>query len=261
MGAIIVVLSILLLLNRRGGRRERTFETPELFEMSAGAASADAPAMASAIETGDEPVDAPMTPVQPPRSKGDHEISLLPEKSSDIGSILMEADIYLAYRRYSQAESLIEEAMELNPESLELKAKLLEIYAFRRDKKSFSHYLDQIYPLLMNQSPDLWEKVADMGRQLLPEHAAWQQNETADTTALTVEPEAQDETLAEDDPLRQTPFDLDIDFGDLEVSGNDSEPVSFGDLVQDENGSEDDDIPSIDIDFDFDGPDEPEKDR
>ncbi len=263
MGAIIVILSILLLLNRRGARRVSAFETPELFEMSTDVASADASEMSSAADIVAEPAELRMTPVQPPRSQGDQEISLLPEKSSDIASILMEADIYLAYRRYSQAESLIEEAMELNPESPELKAKLLEIYAFRRDKKSFSHYLDQIYPLLMNQSPELWEKVVDMGRLLVPEHPAWQQDEVADA-ARPVTPETVDDALTEDDSLRQTPFDLDIDFGDLEVSASDSEPVTFEDLIQHGNKPEDDDIPTIDIDFDFDGPDDPkdpQKDR
>lgn len=259
MGAVIIVLAALLLLTLRGRSRETVYETPELFETSTtDVGDIDEPSQSKSIP--DQPVDVPITAVPAPRKENAHDISLLPEKSEDVASILMEADIYLAYRRYSQAESLVEEAMELNPDSLELKAKLLEIHAFRRDKTSFSNYLDQVAPVLMAQSPELWDRVVEMGRPLVPEHPAWQQqNESTD--AVAHEPHPKPLSESEGTP-EQDPFDLDIDLDDLEIpSSEDSGPVTFNELIQDDSGAEEDDIPTIDMDFDFDEPDEPSKDK
>jgi len=50
-----------------------------------------------------------------------------PGPTADVASVLTEGDIYLAYRRYSQAEALISEAIKVHPDSPELKAKLLEM--------------------------------------------------------------------------------------------------------------------------------------
>ncbi len=92
------------------------------------------------------------------------------EPGGDVASALTEADIYLAYRRYSQAEALIREAIKANPESLVLKAKLLEIYAFRKDKRRFVPYMEEVYQAMVAEAPELWAKVVAMGRNLAPEH-------------------------------------------------------------------------------------------
>jgi len=261
MGVVIVILSTLLLLNMRGRRQETAFETPALFEVSREPAESDRNESMRPVAMHHEPADAPITPVKSPGNKNYEDISLLPEKSNDIASILMEADIYLAYRRYSQAESLVEEAMELNPDSFELQAKLLEIYAFRRDKKAFSSYLDQVYPVLMNQSPDLWEKVIDMGQQLVPEHPAWQRHESIDMILPEDPPKDIAGPVETENPAQQSPFDLDIDLDDLEISSEYRDAATFDELIQNSEESEDDDIPSIDMDFDFENPEGPQKDK
>ncbi|MEJ1376106.1 MAG: hypothetical protein RPT95_13450, partial [Candidatus Sedimenticola sp. (ex Thyasira tokunagai)] len=91
---------------------------------------------------------------------------------SDVASVMMEVDIYLAYRRFSQAESLITSAMVSFPESAELKAKLLEIYLFQANREAFSDYLDDVHLFLSRTSPALWERIAEMGRDLVPDHPA-----------------------------------------------------------------------------------------
>ncbi len=92
------------------------------------------------------------------------------EAGADVASSLTEADIYLAYRRYSQAEALIKEAISANPESMVLKAKLLEIYAFRKDKRHFVPYMEEVYQAMAAEAPELWAKVVAMGGRLVPEH-------------------------------------------------------------------------------------------
>jgi pilus assembly protein FimV len=265
MGAIIVILSTLLLLNRRGRQRQTRFETPELFEMSSGTAVPGGQASAQPAAWGDQRAAAPMTPLKEPLATTPQDAEALPETRNDVASVLMEADIYLAYRRYSQAESLVEEAMEQHPESLELKAKRLEIYAFRRDKKAFAQYLDQVYPVLMLQAPELWEKVEEMGRHLVPEHTAWQ-SDAATEVILPVAPGEDLEGLgeaAEEETSGLDPFDIDIELDDLEIPSGESEPVSFDDLIKTDYPAGEDDIPSIDIDvdLDFDNLDDSQKDK
>jgi len=94
----------------------------------------------------------------------------LHEQSVDISGALSEADVYLAYHRYGRAESLIKEAIQVNPDSMMLKAKLLEIYAFRRDKKQFTSYMEQMYESADDASPELWARIVEMGRDLIPDH-------------------------------------------------------------------------------------------
>ncbi len=101
---------------------------------------------------------------------GDEDASLFLGPGRDVASALTEADIYLAYRRYSQAESLMKEAIRLNPDSWVLKAKLLEIYAFRKDKKRFTQLLGTVAPAMELESPDIWAKVVELGRTLIPAH-------------------------------------------------------------------------------------------
>ncbi len=89
---------------------------------------------------------------------------------TDVASALTEADIYLAYRRYSQAEALMKKGIGLNPDSWVLKAKLLEIYAFRKDRKRFSHFMEEVQPAMPVAAPEIWAKVIEMGRGLIPTH-------------------------------------------------------------------------------------------
>ncbi|MCW8908169.1 MAG: hypothetical protein OQL28_13030 [Sedimenticola sp.] len=258
MGAVIVILSILLLLSMRRRDRVHQLATPELFQVSSEELDAE-PRPFTAADTPQIP-DTMGDTAQPTRTVT-AKYDAVPEdeqndrrQEGDVASVLTEADIYLAYRRYSQAESLVEEAMQNNPESPELKAKLLEIYAFRRDASSFSRYLDQIYPSLMAQSPDLWEKVVEMGRELVPEHPAFNggssgaQSGVKDEADLTVQAD-DDETLPDD------LFDIDLDLPEeqrQDLPSADDESISIEELMDDRPLPDHHEIPSIEIDLDED---------
>lgn len=79
---------------------------------------------------------------------------------------LSEADIYLAYGRYQQAEDLIKEAMhhDRNPE---LRLKLLEIYYAAKNSTGFE---DAARDLRHDVGADhqLWQRVLPMGREICP---------------------------------------------------------------------------------------------
>ncbi|TVO75311.1 type IV pilus assembly protein FimV [Sedimenticola selenatireducens] len=246
MGIIIFILASMLLFGRRRSDNEGAFEAPDLFQMSSQQVKVGNKEISEPVAMIDELFEAPLeTRKATPRETASDTASMFPEQGADITSILTEADIYLAYRRYSQAETLVEEAMTLNPESPELKAKLLEIYAFRRDKKAFSRYLDQVYATLMVQSPELWEKIVEMGHDLVPDHVAWGTGGMASASQSPAPVEANEDPLLSDDPLEMD-MNLDMNLDDLDVPDVSSGLSIFEDL---EEESDDDDLSSIDIDF------------
>jgi pilus assembly protein FimV len=76
-----------------------------------------------------------------------------------------EADVYLAYGRDLQAEEILKEAMRASPERLAVRAKLLEVYAKRRDTKGFELLAGQMFALTGPDSED-WHKAQELGRQI-----------------------------------------------------------------------------------------------
>ena len=76
-----------------------------------------------------------------------------------------EADVYLAYGRDLQAEEILKEAMRANPDRLAVRAKLLEVYAKRRDTKGFELLAGQLFALTGPDSED-WHKAQELGRQI-----------------------------------------------------------------------------------------------
>lgn len=284
MGIIILILSILLLFSLRRRTVQSVAATPDLFQVATeeGESGFYAPRSSKRSATQDEPFPGPSQGVAVASAP---EMSDSPSLGSgtDIASLLTEADIYLAYRRYSQAEALIEQAIAQHPDSLELKAKLLEIHAFRRDPQAFRRALDQVYPQLL-QSPELWEKVAEMGAHLVPEHPAFKVVPAPDV--ITHEHESgkkhpgtsvnesmpSDEPMVSDDLLlgdELFDIDLDIDEDDLSAGGqgSKSDSLSLDDRPQPyhhELPSIEIDIDEEDLDFDLDFDDEearPKKER
>jgi pilus assembly protein FimV len=84
---------------------------------------------------------------------------------------LSEADVYLAYGRYKQAEELITQAIEKNPQRAELKMKLLEIHYAAKDHEAFELQAELVRDSFSTQHPELWARVMEMGRELAPDSA------------------------------------------------------------------------------------------
>ncbi|RYX97713.1 MAG: fimbrial protein FimV [Comamonadaceae bacterium] len=84
-----------------------------------------------------------------------------------------EADVYLAYGRDLQAEEILKEAMRTNPTRVAIHAKLMEIYAKRRDARAFEVVAIEAYNLTQGDGPE-WAYVAEMGRDLDPSNALYQ---------------------------------------------------------------------------------------
>lgn len=146
-----------------------------------------------------------------------------------------EADVYLAYGRDLQAEEILKDALRHNPQRLAIHQKLLEIYAKRRDAKTFESIATLAFNLTDGTGPD-WEHICDKGLAIDPDNALYlpggqpYEKPTALTgpapfdaapksTAVPVaKPTAKDQT-----PSSSSFADLDLDL-DLDFSTDDVEP-------------------------------------
>lgn len=81
---------------------------------------------------------------------------------------IAEAEVYLAYGRDEQAEEILKEAVVKDPQRLELKQKLLEIYHQRNDVGAFETMAEELYAQVEGKGGKVWEKVEEMGRKISP---------------------------------------------------------------------------------------------
>ena len=133
-----------------------------------------------------------------------------------------EADVYLAYGRDVQAEEILREALRVNPSRLAVYTKLLEIYAKRRDTKSFEAVATQAYPLTGANGPD-WNRICEMGMGIDPTNKLYQPGgapAAVATQPLNVPPATssvgstmpQSEHAEVAEPVGAMDLDLDLDF-------------------------------------------------
>ncbi len=81
---------------------------------------------------------------------------------------IAEADVYMAYGRDAQAEEILKEALTKTPERHEIRLKLLEIYAARKNVTSFETVAGELYAALGGQTGAVWDKAVEMGRAIDP---------------------------------------------------------------------------------------------
>lgn len=164
-------MAVLALLAFFGLRRKRSVETE--FQESILQASGSESAQASDSEI--------VSTASGDSSTG--ESSLLSEFAvSDMGSMrndgeadpLAEADVYLAYGRFQQAEDLIADALEKDPQNEELNLKMLEVFLASRNQPGFDGHAELILARLENTDDPVWLKVAEMGREISPENPIYQ---------------------------------------------------------------------------------------
>ncbi len=78
-----------------------------------------------------------------------------------------EADVYLAYGRDLQAEEILKEALKSHPERNAARLKLLEIYAKRKDARSFELMAAELFTRTDGGGED-WKRAQEIGRDLDP---------------------------------------------------------------------------------------------
>ena len=85
---------------------------------------------------------------------------------------IAEADVYMAYGRDAQAEEILKEALAKDANRKTVHAKLLEIYANRKDAKSFEQTALKLKALTNGAGSD-WDKAAALGRAIDPQNGLY----------------------------------------------------------------------------------------
>jgi len=122
-------------------------------------------------EISQEPVSHPTEETSFLSDFSPSDIDALQDETGEVDP-LAEADVYIAYGRYQQAEELIRQAIEKSPERAELKFKLLEILYATKDQEAFVALAENASAEgLDRKDPVAWGKIVTMGAQLAAGHA------------------------------------------------------------------------------------------
>lgn len=130
-----------------------------------------------------------------------------PEAEKD--DVLAEADVYLAYGIYQQAEELLNKAIGEHPERDDYRMKLLETHFASKNADAFAQLAEDVQQRKAGDR-QYWDRVQVMGRELCPSHALF----SADSAELP--------GLDGDDLLPKKPetTDLELDAGEDELSAD-----------------------------------------
>ncbi len=241
-GGVLVLLLVLLGLKRKsGGKEEQPFEPEDLEPATAGAAAAGAAAAGGAAAAPERTAeDEDIAGITPDSDLShDDETSFLSEFSpSDVNALrdetgevdpVSEADVYIAYGRYQQAEDLLKQAMSRDPDRLALKHKLLEVFYATRNTEAFNdlaHSMVEGGQDIVDQ--DAWARAREMGRELDPHNA------------LYAEEGGMPHAVAVGDVDGEASPDLDADIADI--------ASDFDDGLDDLGEESSIDEPSLDLD-------------
>ncbi|MCU7842975.1 MAG: hypothetical protein KZQ93_03955 [Candidatus Thiodiazotropha sp. (ex Monitilora ramsayi)] len=194
-GVAVLLIGMLWMLMRRRKEAEAEFAESILVSPDSEVAAAGKDESDSLHEPSDE--TSFMSDFSP------SDIDALQDETGEVDP-LSEADVYIAYGRYQQAEELIKQAIEKFPEREELRHKLLEIYFSAKKGNEFTGLAEELHNGgLETSNPDAWSKIVSMGKELNPTHALF----AAAAGAAGV-------ALADDDELEDLGLDLGSDFSE-----------------------------------------------
>lgn len=159
-----------------------------------------------------------------------------------------EADVYLAYGRDLQAEEILKEAAKTSPGRLAIHTKLMEIFAKRRDTRSFENSATQAYKIAGPTSQD-WARICEMGQSIDPQNPLYQPGGVPagyDASAAATAPASFEGTMRMNVPTEPAPsaagvdLDLDLDFSlddepvsaISDVTGGSAQPVRYDQTVK-----------------------------
>ena len=211
----------------------------------------DARGSSEELASGEQREEAPPESDEGPDATPDESEGAQPEAGSEVRSefspgalgslrehddkeldVVAEADVYIAYGRYQQAEHLLRQAMEKDPASLELKQKLLEVFYATRNKEGFVALAQDLKTAGQEVADaESWARTREMGYELDPSNPLFSRGEQGagglgDDLAEQPTPDA--DLTAEDDFVLDD-LDLDSIASELTASDADTQRVETGD--------------------------------
>jgi pilus assembly protein FimV len=143
---------------------------------------------------------------------------------------ISEADVYLAYGRYQQAEELMLQAIQDQPDRDECKLKLLEIFYANENKESFSTYANELAKAGKKDDAEFWAKVVEMGNEIIPDSALFSTG-TIEATAGSHTGKDAEPTISEEEnieSIQETDDNaIDFDFSSTADEINNDETISL----------------------------------
>lgn len=128
-----------------------------------------------------------------------------------------EADVYLAYGRDLQAEEILKDALRAAPQRIAIHQKLLELFAKRRDIKSFQHVAAKAFRLTDSDSLE-WQRIRELGLSIDPGNPrylpGWQPAEAEGKPSIPApleDPATRPGSDASGGPQTNPAVDLDLD--------------------------------------------------
>jgi pilus assembly protein FimV len=138
---------------------------------------------------------------------------------SDDVDPLAEADLYLNFGRDAQAEEVLKEALQKNPQHSEAQLKLLQIYGARKDKAAFEKVANNLRTQTSGVG-DTWIKAAGMGYAFDPDNVLYVAGKLAPTAAAP----------AATGPIGGTDLDFDLELSPGAGAGSTTDlPLDSGD--------------------------------
>lgn len=243
-GILVIVLLIILRRKKAKGAEEPVAELPEtgdfdfdevadLVEGEGGFDDAEEQDLSDKLDAFAEEAEAEAAVAEEDVISLDEDQPAEEETPKD--DVLAEADVYLAYGIYQQAEELLKTAVAENPDRNDYKVKLLETYFASKDKSGFNQLAGVLNSSIDNESPD-WQRVVAMGRELDAANPLF--SGVGDVPSFDV-----------DDLLPQKPetdFDLGEAAADFDLGEAIDESADF-DLGLDDESLDDDNIPATAI--------------
>jgi pilus assembly protein FimV len=160
--------------------------------------------------------------------------------------IIAEADVYLAYGIYQQAEELLQNAIKDNPDNDSYRVKLAETYFAGKNKDAFIELATEMNQRRNGEDTPDWNKIVAMGKQISPEHAlfaaaaAEMVGELEMDDLVSHQPESTDIDLGAETEQEAMAPELDLDMDEAAAEENEevaAEPVESVEFDLSETGA------------------------
>ena len=226
-GGAVLLLGLIGWLVTRG--RGKADKGDDLQLAAAGAPAAEMPATDLEMPAVDQPVpndtlsDLPDSAFLDEFSPSD--INALQDETGEVDPV-SEADVYIAYGRYQQAEDLLGQAMEREPDRLALKHKLLEVHYATRNAGAFTSLAQAMVDAGQDTvDEEAWVRAQDMGRELVPDHPLFESKDGAGMGLAAAGVAAAATAAAAADTVDDDTLSLDgLDLSDLSELSDEYEP-------------------------------------
>jgi pilus assembly protein FimV len=147
--------------------------------------------------------------------------------------VLAEADVYIAYGLFPQAEDVLQKALTEDSSRNDYRAKLLECHFGAKNVSEFESGAKELYGALAHPEVDpLWIRVATLGKELVPDNPLFTGTDTGGLTSADVmapEPESDELDLGDSEfdlgDLSDVDAESDFDLGEAEGEESESDEV------------------------------------